>query len=153
ARLYGDADFARELKDTFEGDYKLHINLAPPLLASRDPVTGELQKQEYGTWVLGAFRILAKLKGLRGTPFDIFGYSHERRTERKLIGEYEAVIGELLRGLTHDNHALAVEIASMPEQIRGYGHVKERHLKAAKSREAELLAMFRNPSAHASAAE
>ncbi|MGE3503468.1 MAG: indolepyruvate ferredoxin oxidoreductase family protein [Alphaproteobacteria bacterium] len=153
ARLYGDADFARELKDTFEGDYKLHINLAPPLLASRDPVTGELQKQEYGTWVLGAFRILAKLKGLRGTPFDIFGYSHERRTERKLIGEYEATVDELLRGLTHDNHALAVEIASMPEQIRGYGHIKERHLKAAKAREAELLAMFRNPSAHASAAE
>ena len=96
---------------------------------------------------------LARLKRLRGTAFDPFGYCAERRTERELIGEYEQVVEELLGGLSPDNHALAVELARVPEQIRGYGHVKARHLRAAKAREAELLAAFRAPATRLTAAE
>jgi indolepyruvate ferredoxin oxidoreductase len=100
-----------------------------------------------------AFRLLASLKGLRGTPLDIFGYSAERKMERQLIADYERMVDELVAKLDQDNHGIAVEIARIPEQIRGFGHIKEKHLKTAKAREAELLASFRNPSAHASAAE
>ena len=115
--------------------------------------TGELEKRAYGPWILSAMRWLARLKRLRGTAFDPFGYSVERRAERQLIDTYERVIDELLRGLSLDNHELAVEIAAIPEQIRGYGHVKTRHLRTAKAREAELLAAFRMPAARLSAAE
>jgi indolepyruvate ferredoxin oxidoreductase len=88
---------------------------------------------------------LTKLKVLRGTPLDIFGYTAGRKLERRLIGEYERILEELLTGLDRDNHALAVEIAGIPEQVRGYGHVKEAHLAKARAREAELLAAFRSP--------
>jgi len=93
--------------------------------------------------MMSAFRLLAKMKGLRGTAFDVFGRTAERKLERQLITDYEALIDELLPRLAAHNHALAVELASIPEQIRGYGHVKERHLKAAKAKEAELVAAFR----------
>jgi len=117
------------------------------LLARRDPVTGALQKREYGGWMLNAFRILAKFKALRGTPLDPFGHTEERKEERALAKGYAATIGELLATLTPDNHALAVEIASLPEHIRGFGHVKQRSIDSARRREAELLDAFRNPSA------
>ncbi|OYV49100.1 MAG: indolepyruvate ferredoxin oxidoreductase, partial [Burkholderiales bacterium 21-58-4] len=139
ARLYTDGQFLAQLKQTFDGKTRLRFNLAPPLLAKRDKDTGELKKAEYGAWVLTAFRLLAKLKGLRGTALDIFGYSEERRTERRLIGEYKAAIEKVLPVLNKDNYALAVELASVPEHIRGYGHVKLKHIEAAKKREAELL--------------
>ena len=145
ARLYTDGAFEAKLKAQFEDGYKLKFNLAPPLFSKRDPVTGELQKTEYGPWIWYAFKLLAKLRGLRGSPFDIFGYTHERRTERQLIRDYELIIDEVLGALTPDNHALAVQIASIPEEIRGFGHVKERHLKAAKDKEASLLAALRTP--------
>ena len=100
-----------------------------------------------------AFRLLAKLKRLRGTRLDPFGYTAERQAERRLIEDYEATVDELLQGLTPDNHGLAVEIATIPEHIRGYGHVKTRHLRDAKTREAELLAAFRNAEPAQTAAE
>ncbi len=153
ARLYTDGDFQARISAQFEGRPKLRIHLAPPLLAARDPATGELQKRAYGPWMLTAMGWLARLKRLRGTAFDPFGYSAERRTERALIGAYEQVVEELLGGLSLDNHELAVEIARVPEQIRGYGHVKARHLRAAKAREAELLAAFRAPATRLTAAE
>jgi indolepyruvate ferredoxin oxidoreductase len=103
--------------------------------------------------MLPAFRILAKLGGLRGTYFDIFGYSEERRTERQLITEYETIVDTLLEGLNRSNHPIAVEIASLPEQVRGFGHVKLRNLQTAKLREAELLVEYRDPTPNASAAE
>ena len=87
--------------------------------------------------------MLARLKGLRGTPFDMFGRTHERRTERALIGEYRACIDELLRSLNTDNVALAAEIARIPEEIRGYGHVKERHLQPARAKWNALMAQWR----------
>ncbi len=126
---------------------------APPLIAARDPDTGRLKKSSFGPWMMTAFRVLAKFKGLRGSAFDPFGYAADRRTERRLIVEYEAAVETLIAGLDHDNHALAVEIATIPEHIRGYGHVKAAHLATAKAREADLLAAFRSPSPQADAAE
>ena len=123
----------------FEGDFKLKFHLAPPLLAPKDPVTGELRKREYGPWVFKAFGMLTKLKFLRGTPFDPFGYTGERKTERQLIADYEATIESLLQTLTPQNQDLAIEIASIPEQIRGYGHVKEASITCARARQEELV--------------
>ncbi len=140
ARLYTDGQFLAQLKHTFDGDIKIKFNLAPPLIAKRDPVTGHLKKTEFGPWVLNVFRVLAPLKVLRGTPLDIFGYSAERRLERQLIVDYKKTIESLLPALTAANYATAIEIASIPEHIRGYGHVKEKHLQDAKKKEAELLA-------------
>jgi indolepyruvate ferredoxin oxidoreductase len=153
ARLYTDGAFLEKLNRQFDGDLKLKFQLAPPLFAQRDPDTGHLQKREYGPWIFTAFKLLAKMKGLRGGRFDVFGYTEERRTERRLIDDYIATVDELLAGLTPDNHALAVEIARIPEKIRGFGHVKERHLDAAKAEEAQLLDAWRNPTPHATAAE
>lgn len=144
ARLYTSGPFMKTVGAQFEGDYKLKFHLAPPLIAERDTETGELKKREFGPWIMRAFGLLAKMKGLRGTPFDIFGRSAERRMERALIGEYESVIEELLAALKPENHDLAVEIAGIPERIRGFGHVKERHVAAAKAKETELLNLFRS---------
>jgi indolepyruvate ferredoxin oxidoreductase len=152
ARLYTDGDFVKRVAAQFEGDYKLTFHLAPPLSNKPDPVTGEAKKSTYGPWMMTAFRVLAKMKGLRGTPLDVFGRTHERRTERQLITDYEALIDELLPRLAPHNHAIAVELASIPEHIRGYGHVKDRHLKAAKAKEAELVASFRAAAPGAAAA-
>jgi indolepyruvate ferredoxin oxidoreductase len=153
ARLYTDGSFRKQLEAQFEGDYRLEFNLAPPLWAEKDPDSGHLTKRRYGPWMLTAFRILAKFKGLRGTALDIFGYAPERKLERRLIADYERTVDELLGALNHDNHGLAIEIASIPEQIRGYGHVKQAHLDRAKAREAELLAAWRAPAAPRQAAE
>jgi indolepyruvate ferredoxin oxidoreductase len=153
ARLYTDGAFLKQIEAQFEGNYSLEFHLAPPLGSPRDPETGHLKKRRFGPWVLRAFRLLARLKRLRGTKLDIFGYSAERKRERQLIADYERVVEELIRGLSHDSHALAVEIARTPEQIRGFGHVKEAHLERAKKREAELLAAFRAPTPTRTAAE
>jgi len=153
ARLYSDGEFHKKLSQQFDGDYKITFHLAPPLFADRDPVTGELKKSEFGSWMMPAFRILASLKRLRGGTFDIFGYSEERRMERRLIGEHEATVATLLATLSQDNHALAVQIASVPETMRGFGHVKEKNVKAAKEREASLLAAYRSPATQSIAAE
>jgi indolepyruvate ferredoxin oxidoreductase len=153
ARLYADPAFLEKIRANFAGDYKLNFHLAPPLIAPKDPATGEPKKISFGPWMLPAFRVLARLKGLRGTVFDIFGYSEERKTERALIGAYEKTVDELLASLSHDNHALAVEIASLPEHIRGFGPVKARHLTEARAKEAALLARFRAPAQPRQAAE
>jgi indolepyruvate ferredoxin oxidoreductase len=143
ARLYADTDFSQRVAAQFEGDYKLRFHLAPPLSNKPDPATGEPRKTTYGPWMMSAFRVLAKMKGLRGGAFDLFGRTEERKRERQLITDYEALIDELLPRLASYNHPIAVELASIPEHIRGYGHVKERHLKAAKAKEAELVASYR----------
>ena len=147
ARLYTDTDFVERIGSMFEGDYKLVFNMAPPLLAKRDRVTGEARKQSYGPWMLSVFRVLARLRRLRGTPLDPFGHSEERRTDRRLIVEYEAMLRELIEALSADNHATAVALASIPETIRGYGHVRARHLVQAKRHQARLLDQFRGTSA------
>jgi len=143
ARLYTDGEFMNRVSAQFEGDYKLRFHLAPPLTNAADAQTGEARKSSYGPWMMSAFRVIAKMKGLRGSAVDIFGKTAERRMERQLITDYEALINELLPHLAAHNHAIAVELASIPEHIRGYGHVKNRHLAAAKAKEAELVASFR----------
>jgi indolepyruvate ferredoxin oxidoreductase len=151
ARLYAESGFAEKIQSQFEGDYKLRFHLAPPLLARRNE-QGELTKAEYGHWVFTAFKWLSKLRGLRGTALDVFGYSDERRNERQLIEDYARLLDEVTAVLQPENHALAVELVSCPEEIRGYGHVKTRSLTAAMERQARLLAEFRNPTGQRAAA-
>jgi indolepyruvate ferredoxin oxidoreductase len=154
ARLYSDGRFREQLERQFAGDYTLEFHLAPPLLAERDPQTGHLKKRRYGPWMLRVFGMLAKLRFLRGTPLDPFARSEERRTERRLIGDYEAVIDEIIGDLRDDNHALAIELAALPDEIRGYGHIKMANLAKAQARQERLLLSFRAPpSPHAIAAE
>ncbi|MBL8359878.1 MAG: indolepyruvate ferredoxin oxidoreductase family protein [Rubrivivax sp.] len=151
ARLHTDPAFVAKLDAMFEGDYRIVHHLAPPLTAERNE-RGELVKKAYGPWMRRAFGVLAKLKGLRGGALDLFGRSEERRTERELIGEYRKCIDELLGGLSAGNVALAAEIARIPEEIRGFGHVKERHLAAARTKWAALMERWRGGAALARAA-
>jgi indolepyruvate ferredoxin oxidoreductase len=137
----------------FDGDFSLRVHLAPPLISRRDPDTGHLKKREFGPWVLKLMPLLAAMKGLRGGTWDIFGRSAERRMERQLIVDYETTMASVLAGLDHDNHAMAVNIAEVPDRIRGFGHVKEKALKLAKKNEAEMLELFRAPSKRPTAAE
>lgn len=153
ARLYTDGSFAADLERQFEGEYKLEFHLAPPLLAKRDSVTGHLKKRSFGPWVFRAFKVLARLKSLRGGSLDIFGYTPERRMERELLTHFEGLLDEILARLTPDNHVVAVELAKIPQTIRGFGHVKERSVTVARALEADLLATFENPSRLKVAAE
>jgi indolepyruvate ferredoxin oxidoreductase len=145
ARLYAETDFLNRVAAQFDGPYELHFHMAPPLLAERDPQSGHLEKRAYGPWMLSAFRVLARLRRLRGTPLDIFGRSEERRTERRLIAEYEAVLEEIITRLSPATHASSVELAALPLEIRGFGHVKQASLTAAKAKQTTLLARLRAP--------
>ena len=137
ARLYAAPEFAARLAGTFEGNYRLTFHLAPPALGRR--------KRQFGAWLFPVFKVLSKMKRVRGTPFDPFGYSEERRTERRLIAEYEALVEELLASLDASRHALAVDLATLPEAIRGFGHVKAKSVAETQKRQAELLAKWRAP--------
>ncbi|MBL8333490.1 MAG: 2-oxoacid:acceptor oxidoreductase family protein, partial [Rubrivivax sp.] len=143
ARLHTHPAFVEKLQGMFEGDYKVVHHLAPPLLAKTN-AKGELVKQPYGPWMRRAFGVLAGLKGLRGGALDVFGKTAERRMERQLIADYRACIDELLKGLSAERLALAAEIARIPDEIRGYGHVKERHVKAARAKWDGLMARWRS---------
>ena len=144
ARLYADDAFVKQVHNEVGGErLRLHLHLAPPLIARRDKTTGEPKKMTFGPWIFPLLRLLAKLKFLRGTVFDPFGYTAERKIERRLIADYEAMLEEVLAKLTPDNHHVAVGLAAIPEKIRGFGHVKLRHLAAAKADEAALLDQFR----------
>jgi len=142
ARLHSDPKFLATIAGRFEGELKLEFNLAPPLLARKDPATGRPLKRRFGAWLLPVLRGLAALKRLRGTPFDPFGYTAERRMERRLIERYRATISDLLPRLDAVNLALALEIAELPAAIRGYGQVKQRAVAAFDEREAELLRRY-----------
>ena len=123
-RLFSAAAFKQQVEKTFSGDYRLHFHLAPPLFAKKDPKTGLPRKSEFGSWMRHVFGILSKCKGLRGTRFDPFGWTKERRTERQLRDQYFADIERMCGTLTQDNYDIAVQLAEVPEQIRGFGHVK-----------------------------
>ncbi len=146
ARLHTDPAFTQKIADMFDGDVKLVHHLAPPLIAKTND-RGELVKRPFGPWMRSAFGVLAKLKGLRGSALDVFGRSQDRRTERALIEEYRHCIDELLAGLNVGNRTLAAEIARIPEDIRGFGHVKTRHLDAARAKWAALMARWREAKA------
>ena len=143
ARLYTNGSFRRALEASFEGDLRLTFHLAPPLLSRPDPVTGERRKRAFGPWMWRVLGLVAKMRFLRGTAFDLFGRTAERRTERRLIEGYFETVDELLTGLRFENIALAVEIASIPARIRGYGHVKERNVAQAESLKSSLLERWR----------
>jgi indolepyruvate ferredoxin oxidoreductase len=151
ARLHAETGFRERIAGMFEGDYQVHYHLAPPLFAKRNE-KGELQKSKYGPATFAAFRILARLRGVRGTALDIFGRTEERRTERALVGEYRASIEQVLATLAPGNHALAVQIARIPEQIKGFGHVKARNLALARAQWEQLLQEWRQPGAARQAA-
>jgi indolepyruvate ferredoxin oxidoreductase len=151
ARLHTDKAFTDKIEALFEGEYTLVHHLAPPAIAKKND-RGELIKQPFGPWMRTAFGVLARLKGLRGTALDPFGRSAERQMERALIDEYLAAIDELLQRLRPENLDLAVDIARIPEDIRGYGHVKARHLAAARGKWDTLMQRWRGaemPARHA----
>lgn len=147
ARLHADPTFARKLAETFEDGFAIRYNLAPPLLSAREHATGLPAKRSFGGWMGTVFRMLARMKPLRGTVFDPFGYQRERRTERRLIAQFEAVAERLLSTLTSENRDKAAEIAQLPMAIRGFGHVKDRSVEAAAARQAVLLASYVEASA------
>ncbi|HEX7441456.1 MAG TPA: DUF6537 domain-containing protein [Caldimonas sp.] len=145
ARLHTDPEFLAKLRAQFKHGFKLQYHLAPPLLSRRDPVTGELQKRTFGPWMLTAFKLLARMKGLRGGALDIFGKTEECRHERQMIEVHIKLLDELASKLNSANHAAAVRLASVPDEIRGYGHVKEKSIAAAKALHDTRLQAFRNP--------
>ncbi len=142
ARLHTSSAFQQKIAGMFEGDYRIVHHLAPPLTAEKNNL-GELVKQPFGPWMHKVLGVLAGLKGLRGGALDFFGRTAERRMERQLIADYRACIEELLPRLSAANVAKAAEIARIPEEIRGFGHVKERHLKAARAKWDGLMAAWR----------
>ncbi|HKE40266.1 MAG TPA: indolepyruvate ferredoxin oxidoreductase family protein [Casimicrobiaceae bacterium] len=145
ARLHTDPAFLAQLDAQFKNGYTVKYNLAPPTISKRDPVTGELLKQQFGGWMLNAFRVLAKFKGLRGGALDIFAKTEERRHERQMIEDYIKLMDEIGGSLNPGNHAAAVALASVPDEIRGYGHVKEKSIIAADALRAQRLQAFRSP--------
>ena len=142
ARLYTAPEFKRQLEETFQGNYRLSFNLAPPMLSKTDKASGLPKKREFGPWMMPAFGLLAKLRFLRGTALDIFGYTAERKMERALITRYETTINKLCEEITVENYTAAVAIAEVPEFIRGYGHVKDQHLEKARVMEKTLWRRF-----------
>jgi indolepyruvate ferredoxin oxidoreductase len=144
ARLYTDGSFASKIGEKFEGDFSLKFYMAPPIFARRDKRTGRLQKQEFGGWMMSAFRLLARLKFLRGTAFDIFGRTAERKAERRLVEDYFAMIDERLAGLNAGQIPLLARLARVPETIRGYGHIKEESMAKAAAERARLEAELEN---------
>ena len=144
ARLYADPGFWAKVAASFEGDYTVRFHLAAPLLARPDPNTGHIGKRSFGPGMLRLFRLLARLKRLRGTRWDPFGHTTERRAERALIVEYESIVAELLETLSHDRLPLALELARLPEHIRGFGHVKATAMQSAAQHAHTLLDRWRD---------
>ena len=145
-RLYSSPEFMAKLGAQFDSHARLEFHLAPPLLARRDKLTGEPRKMTFGPWMMHAFRLLARFKHLRGGRFDVFGYTAERRLERQMIVDYEVLVGELIERLKPDNHGIARELAALPLEVKGFGHVKHKAYEAAKAKEAALLSRLRSPS-------
>ncbi len=145
ARLYTDGRFEKQLRDQFEGDFKIKFNLAPPLLGGTTDALGRPEKRPFGPWMMTAFRMLAGMKGLRGTAFDIFGRSKDRQLERELIPAYENDVTAVLGALSPVTLETAVELLSLPDRIRGYGPVKEKAAHEAKARHAQLIADLASP--------
>jgi len=145
ARLYTDGHFEQQIRDQFDGDFKISFNLAPPLLAGGKDALGRPRKRAFGSWMLPVFRLLAKMRGLRGTAFDIFGYSADRKLERDLIAGYEKDVAYVLSVLSPLTLDTAIEILSLPDRIRGFGPIKEKSVQDAKARYAQLAADLANP--------
>jgi indolepyruvate ferredoxin oxidoreductase len=142
ARLYSDGEFQRKLAEQFTGDYKLKFHLAPPLLSRKDPVTGRLIKREFPGWTMKLFGLLAQFKLLRGTALDVFGMTAERKQERQDIVDYQELLSELLGKLNDGNYSIAVELADLPRQLRGFGHVKDQNREKLALQREQLMDRF-----------
>jgi len=151
ARLHTDPAFVAQLDAMFKHGYTVKYNLAPPTISKKDPVTGHLIKQQFGPWMRSAFGLMKKFKGLRGGGLDFFGKTEERRHERQMIDEYIKELDGICAALSPANHAPAVALASVPDEVRGYGHVKEKSVAEAKTLREQRAHAFRNPQAHAQA--
>ena len=144
ARLYSNGVFRKKLAEQFEGDYTLQFHLAPPLLARIDPVSGRARKKNFPGWILRVFPLLARLKFLRGSRLDVFGYSTERKCERSLIADYRSTIEELLPRLSQTNYELSVRIAALPDKIRGFGPIKANSIATVRAETAKLMVQWRS---------
>ena len=142
SRLYSSDEFINKIKEKFSGNYKINFYLAPPIFYKKDKVTGNPLKIKFGQWLLNLFKILSKFKFLRGTLFDPFGYLPERRKERKLVTDYKNTVLEIGKKLSINNYDIAVDIASFPDQIRGFGHVKEKNIRSAEECKNNLINAF-----------
>jgi indolepyruvate ferredoxin oxidoreductase len=142
ARLYTSKEFKDDLARQFDGQFKLRLHLAPPLLSRLDPVTGRPRKHSFGPWIFQSFPLLAKMRSLRGTWLDPFGYTRERRAERELIVNYECLLSQIEARLTPENYEAAVALAMLPDAIRGFGVVKDHSIALARAHETELLAQL-----------
>lgn len=142
ARLYSTEAFHHQLRATFEGDIKLKLNLAPPIFSRRDSITGQLKKREFGAWVLSVFKQLQHFKFLRGSAWDIFGYSAERRQERQLIVDYEQLMDRLTIELNATNIEIVTQLLALPDMVRGFGHVKENNIQQMQQQKANLLQLL-----------
>ena len=142
ARLYSDNEFINKINETFEGNFKINFHLSPPIFYTQDKVTGRPLKINFGSWIMILFKFISMFKFLRGTYLDPFGYFKERKIERLLINSYKERILEICSKLTIENYALAVEIASTPDQIRGFGYIKEKNIVIAKRCEDKLMTAF-----------
>lgn len=145
ARLYSSADFKRSLDDQFTGKYQIKVNMAPPLFSKKDPVTGYLVKKEFSSWVLKLFPLMTKMKFLRGSMFDVFGYSQERKDERELINSYEKTILDVCSSLTSSNYEEAIALAELPMMIKGFGHVKAKNHQEFVAKNKAQFNLFLNP--------
>ena len=152
ARLFTEPRFIEGIEERFEGDFRLEFNLAPAWLSRPDKTVGLIQKKRFGPWILRAFRLLARCKGMRGTVFDPFGYTRDRKLERRLIMDFENNVTKLLAGLCQDNYETATAIAKLPQRIRGFGHIKQANADSISSEQNKLWESLNNPVAHQSAA-
>ena len=142
ARLYTDGSFERQVAEEFEGDYRVHLHLAPQMLPV-NPLTGRPQKLKLGRWFLKVLALMAKLRFLRGTPLDPTQLMAHRRLEKQLVDDYESLVDILASGLAPDSRDVAIELASLPEHVRGFDDIKEDNLQAALSKQSELVESFR----------
>jgi len=138
ARLYTNGAFEKQLKEQFKGDFEIKLNLAPPIFPGTQP-NGRPKKREFGPWILKSFGLLTKLKSLRGTPLDVFGYHQDRKAERELIKDYENLVNDLVAQVNQSNQAIILELFSIPKNIRGFGPVKAQSIINARQCEKELL--------------
>jgi indolepyruvate ferredoxin oxidoreductase len=145
ARLYTDGTWAKQVEENFSGDYKIKFHMAPPLISKRDPITGQLKKREFGGWMLSALKLASKFKVLRHTPLNPFSYSAERKEDKELLQQYKTVLNQIISGLTEENKDVALEMARVPEFVRGYGHVRTESVEAAQRRWNTLDNHFKNP--------
>ncbi len=145
ARLYTNGEFEKQIADTFDGNFKINYHLAPPIIGFGKKPNGRPRKRAFGPWMMSSFKILAKYKTQRGSKFDIFGYSSERKMERALIEDYKNTIESLLSNITTDNRHFASAIARLPDEIRGFGPVKEQAYKKAEDKKKNLLEQFSKP--------